>query len=106
VYLFSSPTAATSAQKDAVDGAKLNKASITDVPGLADQAFASHEKGNPQEPGTEFSVQVQALDGNQQWDVTLTARRVSGTWTDGDEAQIETNVIAAATSSYAKCRIP
>jgi hypothetical protein len=106
VYLFSSPTAATSSQKDAKDNAKLNKASVTDVPGLADTAFASLEKGNPQEPGTEFTVRVQALDGNLQWDVTLTAGRVSGTWSDADEAQIETNVIAAAKSSYTKYRTP
>ena len=83
-----------------MDQAKLNKGAVTNVPGLADEAFASLEKGNPQDPGTEFSVQVQALDGNLQWDVTLTARRVSGTWSDADEAQIETNVIAAAKSSY------
>jgi hypothetical protein len=46
----------------------------------------------------------QARDGNLQWDVTLTASRVSGTWTDGDLAQIQANFIASAKQSYVTYR--
>jgi hypothetical protein len=44
--------------------------------------------------------------GQLQWDVNLTASRISGTWTGADLTQIQANFIAAAKSSYTKYRAP
>ncbi len=102
VYLFSSPAAATSSQKDALSDAKLNKGTLTNVTGLGEEAFATLEDSNAADPGTEVKVQLQARDGNLQWNVNLNGSRVSGKWSSADFNQILTNFIAAAKSSYAK----
>ena len=45
---------------------------------------------------------MQARDGNLQWNVILTANRVSGKWSPADFNAIQANFIAAAKSAYAK----
>jgi hypothetical protein len=101
VYLFAAPAAAISSQKDALSDAKLKKG-LTIVTGLGDEAFATVEDGDAANPGTEIKGQLQARDGNLQWNVILTANRVSGKWSPADFNAIQTNFIAAAKSAYAK----
>lgn len=102
VYLFSSPTAAISSQKDALSDAKLNKGTFTNVAGLGDEAFATLEDSDAANPGAEVKAQLQARDGNLQWNVNLNGSRVSGKWTKSDFDAILANFIAAAKSAYAR----
>jgi hypothetical protein len=104
VYLFTSPSAATTSQKDALNDAKLNKGTMTNVPGLGDEAFATLEDGDAAQPGTSIESKLQARDGNLQWNVSLIANRISGKWTPAQMNQVQANFIAAAKSSYAKYR--
>jgi hypothetical protein len=104
VYLFTSPSAATSSQKDALNDAKLNKGTITNVPDLGEEAFATLEDGDPAQPGSQIDLKLQARDGNLQWNVTLTGSQIDGTWTPAEMSKIQVNFIAAAKSSYAKYR--
>jgi hypothetical protein len=104
VYLFTAASTATTSQKDALNDAKLNKGTITDVPGLGEEGFATLEDGNPAQPGSEIDLKLQARDGNLQWNVSLTGSQINGTWTKAEMNQIQANFIAAAKSSYAKYR--
>jgi hypothetical protein len=101
-YVFSDVSLATTYQKTALDNAKLNT-TVTDLPGLGDEAFAYEQKTSAEAQKTTLTLIVTVRDSNLQWTTTLSASRSdSAGWTDSQKRDLQSKLATATKPSLAK----